>query len=381
MPTEPIGQADFILKIARRHGYKKLDTLWSESGLDAKRSNPNILFHGIPSQPHPTAVDKFAQADDCTIPPVDERTENKATDAHYSFKTGQDKLYLRLRVVDSDFKPFDGATYALSVDGVEIEQSKLVPDSDGVLNVEVSPTASSGKLTVKFTPQSTASSSTQPSTPQTNLPSSPSTTAPPPVEVEFWLQIGRLDPIKDISPGPDNFFTPGVQQRLNNLGFGAGSVTGVTNASTESALRRFQTRCGVTGEESGGKPIAGPQTLDWLEKLHDKPGKPPEPGSTGSSGGGSNQTASTNVTPVQTPTQPVPQTTPRTQPILTPLDPKAAAKKRYEDSVVAYQVAEMKRREAYRKKDSDFTAYSNANQTALRLKKEMDEAKRAWETA
>ena len=68
MPAEPISETDFILKLARKNGYTKLETLWAESGLDAKRSNPNILFHGIPAQPHATAHGKFAQADECNEP-------------------------------------------------------------------------------------------------------------------------------------------------------------------------------------------------------------------------------------------------------------------------------------------------------------------------
>ena len=93
------------------------------------------------------------------------------------------------------------------------------------------------------------------------------------VNVTFWLQIGRLDPIKDESGAPDDKFTPGVQQRLNNLAFDAGPVDGVAGDETKDAIKRFQRR--FTLDPVDGE--ANDDTLTKLKKFHDGPAPPAAP--------------------------------------------------------------------------------------------------------
>jgi hypothetical protein len=56
----------------------------------------------------------------------------------------------------------------------------------------------------------------------------------------YSVEVGGLDPKDDIS---------GVQKRLRNLGFYLGTITGALDASTQEAIKRFQTAHGL--EASG----------------------------------------------------------------------------------------------------------------------------------
>ncbi len=274
---EKVQTSDHFSRIAARNGFVNWETLWAANGgLQARRRNPNILFHGVLDPANPP---NFLHEPDEYEATVSSTSHSGATSSHHPFSTATGKLFLRFRVLDDQFAQFPGATYELTVDGLVIDPGLLTPDGDGVISVEVLPTAEKALLKLKYTPPSPPSSSGGTPSGGSSAPVSPT----PPVEISFNLRIGRLDPILDLAPAPDDKFVPGVQQRLNNLGYNAGPVTGVLNDATHAALKRLQARCNVTGEvDGGGKAIPGPQTLDWLEKIHDKPGKPPAPDALGS---------------------------------------------------------------------------------------------------
>jgi peptidoglycan hydrolase-like protein with peptidoglycan-binding domain len=262
----PINLNDHIAGIARTlvQPYAKWESLWNENAsLQSARKHPNMLFHGVRDPQTPSAwkhpPDEYQYEDDPA-----QRNESAATGSHTSFVTGACKIYLRLRVVDETYTPFAGARYELTLGGITIDPATLTPDGSGVLTVEypeAAVPAAGGLLKVFYRPPT---------------PSSAPSSASPPAEVciQYTLSLGRLDPINDLSPAGDNF-TSGVQQRLNNLGLNAGEVSGINNPGTEAAIRQFQSLCAIApAEESAGRPVAGPRTLEWLEKLHDKPGKP-----------------------------------------------------------------------------------------------------------
>lgn len=275
---EKVQASDHFSRIAARNGFVNWETLWAaNSGLQAKRRNPNILFHGVLDPANPP---NYLHEPDEYEATVSSASHSGATSSHHPFTTATGKLFLRFRVLDDQFAQFPGATYELTVDGRAIDPGLLAPDGDGVISVEVPPTAEKALLKLKYTPPAPSSSTGSTPSVGPSAPVSPN----PPVEISFNLRIGRLDPILDLAPAPDDKFVPGVQQRLNNLGYNAGPVTGVMNDATRAALRRFQARCNVTGEvDSSGKPIPGPQTLEWLEKIHDRAGKPPPPDALGGS--------------------------------------------------------------------------------------------------
>lgn len=87
-----------------------------------------------------------------------------------------------------------------------------------------------------------------------------------PIEVVFYLDIGRLDPIQE--KAPDEKCVSGIQQRLNNLGFDSGQVDGFFGSNTESAIKRFQRRFKL---KITGQPDA--ETQKALYDYHDQPGK------------------------------------------------------------------------------------------------------------
>ena len=366
MAVHKLTEGESFARVAELYDYNNWKTLWDENtDLQGKRNNPNILFHGVRNREDPATY--LHEPDSIEWTPEAERQEAVQTSTHASFGAVTDQLWLRFRVVNPEFEPFADATYALDIGGRVIAPETLVPDGDGVISVKINPSDVNAKLIVTYQPQTDGGSAeTEGAAP------------PEPVSVEFMMQVGRLDPIKDLAPAPDDKFTPGVQQRLNNLGFGAGSVTGVSNATTESAIRRFQKLCNIT-EESAGKPISGPQTQDWLEKLHDKPGRPPErteeaPEST-STGGAA---AETTTTPASTGGGPPPRAVNEVA--------LAAAKQRYEQALRSWLRAKNQKDAAFEKwrktkSRNDFAEYDTAKKREAMTQDEVDRARRDVERA
>jgi hypothetical protein len=84
------------------------------------------------------------------------------------------------------------------------------------------------------------------------------------------LMIGALNPIQEEAPDADCL--SGVQQRLNNLRFDCGAITGVMNDQTRDSITAFQHTYGVT--ESGAPD---PATQAKLQEVHDKPDSTAKP--------------------------------------------------------------------------------------------------------
>jgi hypothetical protein len=53
----------------------------------------------------------------------------------------------------------------------------------------------------------------------------------------YWLQIGHLDPLRELSAAP---VVTGVQARLKNLGYAIGKIDGVHGPRTSAAIRAYQ---------------------------------------------------------------------------------------------------------------------------------------------
>lgn len=261
MPRDPVTNTKWNVRgsehigfLADKCGYgDDLDTLWKNAGKKDDRKNPLILYHGKPADG--TGCDVL----DVPAPVVG--TSSGAVNADHDFVAGSTELFLRLRVLDENFKKLAaGSTWKL--EGVALpalQKDNGTFDGGPMIEVKTKPVAQKGKLTVTYKPEG-------------------SEDGDDPVNVVFNLQIGRLDPVDDTTVAPDDKYTPGVQQRLNNLGFGAGKVDGAVGPVTEGALGRFQKLYpDGDAEQVADKPVAGAKTRGNLEKVHDQAVDPPAP--------------------------------------------------------------------------------------------------------
>jgi Putative peptidoglycan binding domain len=167
-------------------------TLWNfNSELKSLRQNPNVLFAG----------------DVVLIPELVIREESCPTDACHRFVKKGIPAKFRL-VVERFNRPIAAKRYVLVVDGAIHEGTT---SDTGLVEVAISPTARRG--TLRF----------------------------PDENIEVELELGNMDPPEEII---------GIQERLSNLGFYLGELTGQIDDNTREAIELFQTASGIdaTGE-------------------------------------------------------------------------------------------------------------------------------------
>ena len=184
-----VSAGDSIPSIAREHGHF-WRTVWEHSdnaALRAKRKNPNILFPG----------------DEVVVPAIVIKEVARPTEKRHRFVLRGEPVKFRLQLKDGD-EPRAGEPYVLDVDGKLFQGTT---DGDGWLEHWVPATAKSGRLQLQNGKET------------------------------YPVNIGHLDPIDEV---------PGVQQRLNNLGYNAGPEDGSMTDTTRAALSAFQTRNGLS---------------------------------------------------------------------------------------------------------------------------------------
>ena len=196
MAQYTVKQGDCIESIALRYGLS-WEQLWnhpSNHDLKEKRRNPNVLMPG----------------DGVFIPEKELRWETGATEQKHRFRKKGVPSKLRLVIKDEEDNPRPGLPYILEVDG-QLSSGKT--DTEGLIEQTIAPKAVAGKLRIGTGEE----------------------------EEEYALQLGRIDPISEIS---------GVQSRLRNLGIECGSADGVLGQRTIEALKQFQEKYGLqpTGE-------------------------------------------------------------------------------------------------------------------------------------
>jgi hypothetical protein len=251
-----VTEAVHFAKIAADAGFYDWKTLWDKNGaLSGTRANPLLLFHGDRKDPK-------NPGDTVEVPELERKEESKAADndAPYQFRVKRSKIFLRLRVLDENFKPLpETARWRVIVDGVHYPTEGPAPfEADGRINVEVNPSATVGRLTVTY-----------PAPVYNPQPTGPAPERKP-IEVNFKLSVGRLDPIQENAPDADCW--AGVQQRLNNMSFYAGEVDGKEKEVTKQAIRQFQRR--MTPGTVDGLPAT---VMAKLHELHDTPAAIPDP--------------------------------------------------------------------------------------------------------
>lgn len=185
-----VKAGDCLSSIAFEYGFLP-DTIWnhpSNAELKKKRKDPNVLLPG----------------DVVFVPDKRLKEVSHATNQVHKFTVKNVPAKLSLRLL-FEGEPRRSEPYTLDIDGKKISGTS---DSDGNIKISIPPNARSGKLTIGTGERL----------------------------MEYNLQLGRLDPVDQIS---------GVQSRLNNLGFNCGRVNGVLNDETKEALEAFQVSVGL----------------------------------------------------------------------------------------------------------------------------------------
>jgi N-acetylmuramoyl-L-alanine amidase len=205
--THIASDGDSVISIAARFGYSP-EALWqhpANAALRAQRTDGNVLHVG----------------DLVHLPPPVSKTLTVESGQRHRFRRRGVPAKFRIQLLAGDH-PRAGEAWRLEVDSQHVASG--VTDARGVLEAWLPPNARQGVLTVG-----------------------------PDNEV-LRLAFGRLDPAD---------CTSGIQQRLGNLGYPHGAVTGSMDRATQRALEIFAAEQGV---ESAGAEAA----LEHLGRLHDR---------------------------------------------------------------------------------------------------------------
>ena len=199
MPTNhTVSKGDCMTSIAAKYGFGKYETIYNDpANSQFKTDHPN------PDQLTPGAV--------VVIPDMKEKKFSKATDASHKFKLKLPKAKLKLTLKDDEGNALANKKYNLTIGNTVIEGTT---DGAGLIDKDIPPEAGFGALTLWMDE------------------SNPSAQV-----ITFSLELGSLEPPTTIN---------GAQQRLQNLGYDCGGVTGVVNPATQEAIRAFQGKNSLT---------------------------------------------------------------------------------------------------------------------------------------
>lgn len=203
-----VEAGECVHSLAEAHGFK-WESLWNlpeNEALKRARREPHLLHPG----------------DRLFIPPLRLREEDGATEKRHRFKRHGVPMKLRLRVLD-DGKPLKNRPFEVDF-GNAVQRGKS--DVEGIFEVVIPKGAKAARLRVgEGVDRKT-----------------------------YELNLGELAPADGVS---------GVQARLNNLGYDAGTVDGRLGHNTRDALRRFQLHHKL---KETGEPDA--DTVRKLTELH-----------------------------------------------------------------------------------------------------------------
>jgi hypothetical protein len=194
MTKRLVGAGESTNSLAKKTGHF-WRYLWNHpenAELKQLRKDPNVLF-----------------ADDEIFIPEVEPAEypGKATEQRHRFRRKGEPCKIKIQLLKLG-KPRANEKYVLKLDATVINGTT---DSEGKLEHFIPGDARSGELVLRNGKE------------------------------VIPIRVGDLDPVDEIT---------GVQQRLNNLGYDAGSEGGSSNEKTVEALKKFQAdyKLEVTGE-------------------------------------------------------------------------------------------------------------------------------------
>lgn len=184
MPVHEVQPGECLSSIAKDYGFSRWQTIYDapeNSELKKKRPNPNVLFPG----------------DEITIPERRLKEEAVATGQEHRFKKMRSKTMFRIEMKDDGDRPYEGYPFKLYVNNELVLEDET--QADGLIEVPIRDDARSGVL--EF------------------------------LGDEIQLRFGKLDPVTVVR---------GIQQRLNNLGFYAGSEDAEVGEKLTKAVYAFQ---------------------------------------------------------------------------------------------------------------------------------------------
>jgi hypothetical protein len=179
-----VRQGDCIASIAARVGLSAGE-LWNAEGNEALRRQRRDPYALLPND--------VVDVPDALRRPMPVRAGDRNR-----YRAPRASEALRLRLLDAD--PYKNQPFTFTVAGI---RSTGAVDGDGVATLEIPASAVEGELVI----------------------------APGENELRLRIDLGHLDP---------HDHPTGIQQRLNNLGFGCGLVDGDIGPRTVAALRAFQ---------------------------------------------------------------------------------------------------------------------------------------------
>ncbi len=179
-------------------------------------------------------------------------TDPAETEKEWVYEGDAPRLYLKIRVLREDGSPLANAVYVLTIPPEKPRTGLTEPNGLIRLQAPIPDLAEQATLEVYIPPKEGETQTT----------------------THVWtLWIGALHPARDVK---GSVYVPGVQQRLNNLGFEAGEIDGNLGPQTLAAIRQFRT---VFGLNPPGKPDsdkADEAFLKRLTEIHDE-AKGPDP--------------------------------------------------------------------------------------------------------
>jgi hypothetical protein len=206
-----VRQGDYLAKIAHDHGFSKWQTIYNHPDNRAfrqKRPDPNVIFPG----------------DQLIIPDKPRRYAAVANERERTFQVHRVGVDLRLVVKNGiNDDPVALVKYELATKKetfTRVQSTPAGPVFDpanierGIVVEKLSHPAAEATLKLWMRDEK----ATDP-------------------DFEYTLKLGELHPVKEIT---------GVQARLNNLGFHCGAVDGNCGPKTQSALKAFQAKYGLT---------------------------------------------------------------------------------------------------------------------------------------
>lgn len=233
-----VERGEHISAIAARYGISDWRTIWNASAdLQAARKDPHQLLPG----------------DVLTIPLERTQSAGIENEKEHSIEIEREALCLRLAILDDKLQPIAGASYSLELGGQVLEGK--TDGKGGVLVENLPPDATCATLTVLVKGEAKGGEVASD------------------IPCTWSLEIGGLHPI--LEDAPDAECLAGVQQRLANLGFYDGDVTGQANDATRSAISAFRARLGLSSSNRSDAELqrALKSAHDTAEPIPAKKGK------------------------------------------------------------------------------------------------------------